>query len=107
MTLDQLTENIKAWGASKGITTKKTGKDATIQKYAQALKVEEEAGELVGAILKQDEAKEKDGIGDLFVTAVLLAEIRGYSIEECVAAAWDEIKGRKGSMVDGSFIKEA
>lgn len=106
MTLDQLTENIKAWGASKGITTKKTGKDAIIQKYAQSLKVQEEAGELSGAILKGDEAKEKDGIGDLFVTAVLLAEIRGYSLEECVAAAWDEIKGRKGKMVDGSFIKE-
>jgi NTP pyrophosphatase (non-canonical NTP hydrolase) len=107
MTLDQLTENIKAWGASKGITTKKKGKDATIQKYAQALKVEEEAGELSGAILKGDEAKEKDGIGDTFVTILLLAEIRGYSIEECVAAAWDEIKGRKGQMVEGSFIKEA
>jgi len=107
MTLEQLTENIKACCATKGITTEKTGKDATIQKYAQALKVEEEAGELAGAILRGDEAKEKDGVGDIFVTIVLLAEIRGYSLEECVAAAWDEIRGRKGKMVDGSFIKEA
>jgi hypothetical protein len=28
------------------------------------------------------------------------------TIEECIAAAWEEIKDRKGRMVDGLFIKQ-
>jgi hypothetical protein len=30
----------------------------------------------------------------------------GLTLEECLAAAWEEIKDRKGQMVDGVFVKE-
>ena len=37
----------------------------------------------------------------------LTAEIAGLTLEECCAAAWNEIKGRKGRMVPGgAFVKE-
>ena len=48
----------------------------------------------------------KDGIGDVIVTLVILAEQQGLSLEECLQAAWDEIKDRKGKTVNGTFIKE-
>ena len=30
----------------------------------------------------------------------------GLTLESCVQAAWDEIKDRKGRMIDGVFVKE-
>lgn len=37
----------------------------------------------------------------------LTAELAGFTLEECCAAAWNEIKGRKGRMVPGgAFVKE-
>lgn len=38
----------------------------------------------------------------------LTAELAGFTLEECCAAAWNEIKDRKGRMVPGgAFVKEA
>src|SRR5690606_25438451 len=34
------------------------------------------------------------------------AESWGSTLEECVEQAWNEIKDRKGRMVDGVFVKE-
>lgn len=31
----------------------------------------------------------------------------GYSLEECLQAAWNEIKDRKGKTINGTFIKES
>lgn len=39
-------------------------------------------------------------------TLVIIAAQLGLSFEGCVAAAYDEIKDRKGRMVNGVFIKE-
>ena len=47
-----------------------------------------------------------DAIGDMVVVLTILAEQRGVAIEDCMAAAWDEIKDRKGTLVNGIFIKE-
>ncbi len=106
MTFDQLQNKIKAWGKSKGITNKKKQKGKRIiQRYAQTLKVQEETGELCKAILKDDQPTIMDGIGDSIVTLILLAEIEGYTLEECLLIAWNEIKSREGKMVNGSFIK--
>lgn len=106
MTFDELQSKIKGWGLAKGITTKKKQKGKqVIQKYAQTLKIQEESGELCGAILKDDEPKIKDGIGDTIVTLILLAEIQGYTLEECLLIAWNEIKSRDGQLVNGTFIK--
>ena len=49
----------------------------------------------------------QDGIGDMIVTIILLAEMVGLKVEDCLEAAYNEIKDRKGKMVDGLFVKES
>ena len=72
----------------------------------QALKLTEEVGETCRAILKQDDDEIIDGIGDCVVVLTNLAELHGVSIEECIAKAYDEIKGRTGKMNNGTFKKD-
>src|ERR1700739_1655739 len=72
---------------------------------SQALKGASEFGELCDAILKSDQPKIIDGIGDVVVVLTILAAQNGLKIEECIAAAYDEIKDRKGVMYNGAFIK--
>lgn len=154
---------------------------------AQSLKLLEEAGEVVSGVSKQKPEAIRDGIGDVFVVATIIAKQLGLdavgllatasadslksiqaelagadslmvrlalaasvnrncldicascyrneemehlailaqdltallhnlvvvstyynmTLEECVAAAWDEIKDRTGRMVDGVFVKSA
>ena len=72
----------------------------------QALKLVEEVGETCRAILKEDNDEIIDGIGDCVVVLVNLAELHGVSIEYCINAAYQEIKGRKGKMVNGTYKKD-
>lgn len=74
---------------------------------SQTVKLMEEVGELAGGICKNKEDVIKDSIGDVFVVLVIIAAQMGWSMEECVEAAYNEIKDRKGKMVDGVFVKEA
>ena len=72
----------------------------------QALKLVEEVGETCRAILKEDDNEIVDGIGDCVVVLVNLAELHGVSIEYCINAAYQEIKGRKGKMENGTYKKD-
>jgi len=72
----------------------------------QALKLVEEVGETCRAILKEDFEEVIDGIGDCVVVLTNLAELQGVSIESCIAAAYEEIKNRKGQMVNGTYKKD-
>ena len=73
---------------------------------AQMLKLMEEVGELAGGVCKDKADVIKDSIGDVFVVLTIIAAQMGWSIEECVQAAYNEIKDRKGKMVDCVFVKE-
>ena len=73
----------------------------------QALKTLEEVDELIEAVNKNDYPAIMDAIGDIYVTLVIQAEMNDTTIEGCVAAAYEEIKNRKGVMKDGVFVKEA
>ena len=72
----------------------------------QFLKFIEESGELARAILKDDLEEEIDAFGDVLVTLIILAEQRGVNLTDCLEQAYNEIKDRKGSTVNGTFIKE-
>ena len=72
----------------------------------QALKLVEEVGETCRAILKEDFDEVIDGIGDCVVVLTNLAELQGVSIEACIDAAYQEIKNRKGKMVNGTYKKD-
>lgn len=44
-------------------------------------------------------------IGDIIVVLINIAQRNGLTITDCLADAWDDIKDRKGRMVDGVFVK--
>lgn len=90
---------IREWAQKRGIYD--SGDPKT-----QYVKLQEEAGELAKAILKNDKPEQKDGLGDCVVVLVNLAHLLGFTLEECVQAAYSEISDRKGKMVNGTFQKE-
>lgn len=97
--MEETIEKVIQWAADKNLLKKENS-------FAQMAKVTEEVGEIASALLKKDEMKLIDGIGDTVVTLILLAEMNGYRIEDCLEVAWLEIKNRKGQTIDGTFIKE-
>lgn len=62
------------------------------------------------ALFFAHERKEHENVMNLFSYTVLgLVEVTDYyhlDIDDCVQAAWDEIKDRKGKMIGGVFVKE-
>ena len=90
---------IREWADTRGLY--KNGDPKT-----QALKLTEEVGETCRALLKEDKPEVIDGIGDCVVVLTNLAELCGTTIEECIAKAYDEIKDRKGKMVNGTYKKD-
>ena len=90
---------IRDWAEERGLYAKGDTK-------TQTLKLMEEAGEICRAVLKNDHDQVIDGIGDCVVVLTNLAELINVPIEECIAIAYEEIKGRKGKMVNGTFKKD-
>lgn len=90
---------IRKWADARGIYKKGDAK-------TQLVKLVEEQGEVARAILKEDLPEIKDGIGDMVVVLTNLAHLSGFTIEECIDAAYDEIKDRKGKMDNGTFKKQ-
>ena len=91
-------DNIRDWAKERGIFDK--GDSRT-----QYVKLQEEAGELASALLKNDKVEVIDAIGDIAVVLTNLAHLEGLKIEECIQSAYDVIKSRQGEMVNGTFIK--
>lgn len=98
MKLGALAEFVKEWADNKGLLKKENS-------AKQMLKVTEEIGEVASAVARDDMEKLKDGIGDGFVTLIILAHQNGLKPEDCLEAAWDEIKGRTGKTINGVFVK--
>ena len=93
-------DSIRDWADKRGIYD--SGDTKT-----QFVKLMEEIGELGQAILKNDEAEFIDAIGDSVVVLTNLAKLGGHNIERCIESAYDEISARSGSMVNGTFVKDA
>jgi len=89
---------IREWATERGLYDKGDVK-------TQYIKLQEEAGEVARAIIKNDLPELKDGIGDMVVVLTNLAHLAGLEIEDCIQAAYDVISKRKGSMINGSFVK--
>lgn len=92
--------NIRGWAEARNLV-----EGSTPEK--QFVKLVEETGELAAGIMRKNRGAIMDGIGDAVVVLTILAAQHGVTIEECIDAAWDEIKDRKGRMIDGVFVKEA
>ena len=96
---DGLIESVRLWAEDKDLV-----KIENVNR--QMLKVVEEIGETAASIARGDKNLVKDGIGDSFVTLIILSYQLGIEPYDCLEAAWSEIMDRKGKTVDGVFIKE-
>tara|TARA_B100001142_G_scaffold245041_1_gene244419 strand:+ start:683 stop:1549 length:867 start_codon:yes stop_codon:yes gene_type:complete len=90
---------IREWAKERGLYDK--GNATT-----QYVKLQEEAGELAKALLKNDQPEVIDAIGDMVVVLTNLAYMRGVNIENCISSAYDVISKRTGKMVNGTFVKD-
>lgn len=77
----------------------------------QWMRVTEEVGEIRDVLLKptkfmEPQAALKDAIGDTLVTIIVLTHQLDLDVTECLSIAYEEIKNRKGKMVNGTFVKE-
>ena len=97
--MDELINKVKIWANEKDLLKKENSQ-------AQMLKVLEEVGETAGALLKNKNQEIIDGLGDSFVTLIILCYQLGVEPKDCLEAAWNEIKNRKGKTVNGTFIRE-
>ena len=97
--MQDLTELIRQWATDRNLNTADPNK--------QILKLGEEFGELCQGMAKNNASQVYDSIGDIFVVLTILSMQLGVSIEECVSYAYDEIKVRKGKLVNGVYIKES
>ena len=89
---------IREWAENRGLYSKGDAK-------TQYIKLQEEAGELAQAILKDDQPEVIDAIGDMVVVLTNLAALEGLHIEDCIESAYDVIINRKGKMINGTFVK--
>jgi len=89
---------ILEWAKEKGILDKGDPK-------TQLIKLVEEQGELAQAILKNDKEEIKDAVGDMIVVLTNLTYFYNLNIPECVESAYNEIKDRKGKMINNTFVK--
>jgi NTP pyrophosphatase (non-canonical NTP hydrolase) len=91
--------DIRQWAQDRNLI-----EGATVQ--AQTVKLMEECGELAAGIARGDKEKIVDSIGDAIVVLTIMAAQCGMPVEACIESAWQEIKDRKGRMVDGIFVKD-
>lgn len=123
MKYEELTKNVIKWANDKGIFDKSNP-------IKQISKTQEELDETLTALKRLESIdlqregvqqelfpvdteeemnalfEAKDGIGDMLVTIIILAEMVGFDTVECLEAAYNVIKNRTGKMVDGLFVKD-
>lgn len=88
------------WSEERGIIANSDSK-------TQLLKAVSEMGELADAVIKRDRGAITDGLGDVLVCLINVAAIEDLDLTECLSAAFEEIKDRKGYLTkDGVFVKE-
>jgi NTP pyrophosphatase (non-canonical NTP hydrolase) len=97
---DERFDLIRDWAATRGLYQQGNP-------HTQYVKLQEEAGELAKALLKNDQPEVVDAIGDMVVVLTNLAHLQGYDIEYCIDEAYKVIATRTGKMINGTFVKDA
>lgn len=98
-TIDFTCARIRDWARQRNLIDGSTA-------HAQMVKLVEEMGELAAAIARNDDRLFEDAIGDCGVVLTILAAQRHMDFATCLENAYEEIKDRKGRMMDGVFVKE-
>jgi len=98
--LNELETLIVGWAKARGIIPNATPE-------SQVLKAVSEMGELADAINKRQHIEAVDAIGDVTVCLINLCALMGVTLGECLQAAYDQIKDRRGTLLpNGCFVKE-
>ena len=95
--MDKLVKKVEQWHYDRNLIDGATDKD-------QVLKLLQELGELSDNVCKGNDIR--DDIGDMLVVMINILARNKLTLEECLEVAYDDIKDRKGRMVDGIFVKE-
>ncbi len=95
--IDNLVDKIRQWHHDRNLIEGSTDKD-------QTLKLLQELGELSDSVCKGKDIR--DDLGDMMVVMINIMERNDLDMVDCLEKAWDDIKDRKGRMVDGIFVKE-
>ena len=93
-----LIKKVVQWHHDRNLIDGSTDKD-------QTLKLAQELGELSDSVCKGKDIR--DDIGDMLVVMLNIAERNHVTLGECLERAWQDIKDRKGKMIDGIFVKES
>lgn len=97
--MNELTKKVEQWAMARDLHT--------ADPYKQMLKLFEEVGELASSLARGDKEGAKDDLGDIQVVVDVLSMQLGTTSKECKQIAYDEIKYRKGKMVNGVYVKES
>ena len=109
MTFDELEATVTQWHISRNLIEGSSDS-------AQFKKLQEEVDELGGDIVHNRDAEEcpkyykkvdlRDELGDCLVVLINIATRNNFSLYEALEYSFAKIKDRKGTMVDGIFVKE-
>ena len=91
-----LIEQICKWHEDRNLIEGSTDKD-------QVLKLQQELGELSDSVCKGKDIR--DDLGDMMVVMINIMKRNNLTMEECLSVAYEDIKNRKGKIVDGVFVK--
>ena len=95
--MEELTKLIIKWHYDRNLIEGSSDKD-------QVLKLMQELGELSDSVCKGKDVR--DDLGDMMVVMLNIMERQGVTMEDCLSTAYNDIKDRKGKMIDGIFVKE-
>lgn len=94
----KIIKKVQKWGEKRGLHW--------LPAIRQVDKLKEEVDELDNALKKADRFEIQDGIGDIQVVLIQICRNTGLDYDECLEVAYEEIKDRKGKIVDGLFVKD-
>lgn len=98
-TMDDLVKKVWKWFDEKGL-------DDPVMQTVKAL---EELGETASEVARHhyDTPEMVDALGDTLVTIIGLCHHLNIDPAHALSTAYNEIKNRKGEVINGSFVKES
>ena len=93
----KLVELIEKWHEDRNLIDGSTDKD-------QVLKLLQELGELSDSVCKGTDLR--DDLGDMLVVMINIMKRNNLTIDNCLEKAYNDIKDRKGKIIDGVFVKQ-
>lgn len=99
MTFAEIEKSVVKWGEQRDLYKRS-------KPLHQHRKLTEESDELYIALSTGDRTLSIDAIGDMMVVLTGIAKMLNTDLTNCYLTAYNEIKDRKGSMINGEFVKE-